>query len=428
MGDASPDSFDQPFQYYAEVVDSSLDSTGDLLVEEEVPAPAAVDAQDHGELVYGLGKGGPDSGPAHFRAVGGAHLAPGRKGRVPPVAVAAVLVAAVALTASLVVARLLPSPQTATPPKRAVQAVEPREKEPAPAPALSVEQVKALATTQRYAGEDVASPAGETAVEVAGGRVFVTRTLAADAEVDPAGLVRTSSRQAAALACALYDQSVTATGPEGAANFEGITWIVRNSDGAAFLAVAEAPSKTQRTSDGDYGLIRSSVGYVISPDLLDALGEESGLQPTGGEAPTAADGTPIVADATLPGEEAAEEVAPVEDEGDTYSYETTYDDYYYYDEGADSTGGGATDAGSGDPGSASGGASSGESTAGGGEASGDSGGDGSGGTDSGGTDTGGSDEGGTDSGEGGSDAGGSDASGDGGGSDPGSGESSEVTP
>ncbi|MBQ9007374.1 MAG: hypothetical protein IJ092_13550 [Atopobiaceae bacterium] len=308
---------------------SDLGSTGEFLLADEdliVPVVATPIRTDGTEAeVYGLDIPKPtyDDRPAMAQR---SSLLP-----IPTWAVAALVGGLlVILLGTLVLPRCTAPKQKETP----APTPTPVEKvKPEIEPALSAEDVRALVGSLSYDGADVKIPTGDVAVEVKDGHVVVAHTLQSVEGVDATALVNDSSRRAAALASGLTKQRVDAAEDKEGTEFSKLTWVVRLADGSVLLAVDEAGG-TLRKAEGALGLIAGAKGYVVSPDLLAALGENSGLSAQAGEAPTDINGAAISATAAFPHEEPEPEPQPEEQAQaeETYVEETYYPQETYVEE------------------------------------------------------------------------------------------------
>ena len=163
------------------------------------------------------------------------------------------------------------------------------------------------------------------------GHVVIAHTLQSVDGVDATALVNDSSRRAAALANTLTKQRVDAAKDQEGTEFSKLTWVVRLADGSVLLAIDEAGGDL-RKAEGALGLVAGEKGYVVSPDLLAALGENSGLSAQAGEAPTDINGAAISATAAFPHEEPEPEPEPEAQAEETYVEETYYPEETYVEE------------------------------------------------------------------------------------------------
>lgn len=218
---------------------------------------------------------------------------------------------------------------TPTPAPAAVEKVEPEIE-----PALSADDVKALVGSLSYDGSDVKVPTADIVAEVKDGHVVILHTLQSVDGVDGATLVNDSSRRAVALASTLTKQRVDVAADQEGTEFSKLTWVVRLADGSVLLAVDEAGGEL-RKAEGTFGLISGAKGYVLSPDLLAALGNDSGLAAQAGEAPTGINGDAISATAAFPHPEPEPEPEPEAQPEETYVEEYVEPEYVeetYYEE------------------------------------------------------------------------------------------------
>lgn len=311
---------------------SDLGSTGEFLLADEdliTPVVASPIRTDGTEAeVYGLDIPKPtyDGRPAMAR--------PSSPLPLPTWAIAALVGGLVVILLGTLVIPRCTAPKQKETPKPAAVAVE--KVEPEVEPALSADDVKALVGSLSYDGADVKVATADVAVEVKDGHVVVLHTLQSVDGVDAAGLVNDSSRRAVALASGLTKQRVDAAKDQEGTEFSKLTWIVRLSDGSVLLAVDEAGGEL-RKAEGTFGLIAGAKGYVLSPDLLAALGDGSGLSAQAGEAPTGINGDAISATAAFPHEEPEPEpeAQPEAQPEETYTEEYTEPEYVeetYYEE------------------------------------------------------------------------------------------------
>lgn len=143
-----------------------------------------------------------------------------------------------------------------------------------------------------YDGQDLSLSSSRLGVQIRNGNVVVTHSLEAGAKMVPESLVRNAGLRANTLAAKLTGELVG--GGEGAF-FQRLTWVVRDANGKAYLATIEAPGEV-RTSNTTFGVLATSLGYVIAPGILNALGDNPGIAVRGGEQPTDLDGFAIAAD------------------------------------------------------------------------------------------------------------------------------------
>ncbi|MDO4404247.1 MAG: hypothetical protein Q4C09_04340, partial [Atopobiaceae bacterium] len=235
-----------------------------------------------------------------------------------------------------------------------------------------------------YAGQGLTVEASRINVEVHDGHVLVTHQLTENDQPQADHLVRRAGLRANVLACMLMDKLVANEGTDGK-TFVDLTWVVRDPQGNAYLAVVEGPGDI-RTSDSPYGVFAGSRGYVLSPSILHDLGDDSGLSESAGETPCDLAGNPIEANAEIKDEEPAEENATTQTTANTNANsssssgrgQSTYydggDDYYYddSDNGGYSGGGGGGSSDSGGSSSSGGGSSPGGGESGGGSSDGGS--------------------------------------------------------
>lgn len=317
---------------------NDLGSTGEfLLVDEDniVPVAATPIRTDGSEAeVYGLNIPKPTYDGRRVPSTS----SPTSNLPLPPWAMAALGGGlALAILGALVLPRCIGPKEE--PPAPVVEVVP---EEPEIEPALTGENIRTLAGSLSYDGASVAVPALDVSAEVKDGHVVVTHVLKSLDGVDATALVTDSSRRAVALSNALTGQRVDAQPEVEGTAFSKLTWVVKLDGGDILLAISEDPATNPRTAEGTFGLLTSAKGFVLSGDLLAALGGESGLSATAGEAPTDVNGAAISATAAFPHEEPEPEPEPEPEYyeetyyEETYSEEPAYEETYYeetYDEG-----------------------------------------------------------------------------------------------
>ena len=306
---------------------SDLGSTGEFLLidEENIKPVAATPIRTDGTEaeVYGLDIPKPtyDGRPAMAQ--------PSSPLPLPTWAIAALVGGLVLLLLGALLIPRCTAPKQEPTPVPVEQEEEPEE--PKIDPALSAEEIRTFVGSLSYDGADVKLPTSDIAADVKDGHVVISHTLNSVDGVDGAALVNDSSRRAVALAAQLKGQRVDAAADQEGTEFSKLTWVVRLSDGSVLLAVDETGAEL-RKAEGTFGLITGAKGYVLSADLLAALGEGSGLSAQGGEAPTDINGAAISATAAFPHPEPETEPEAEEETVEETYYQETYVEPQYTEE------------------------------------------------------------------------------------------------
>ena len=137
----------------------------------------------------------------------------------------------------------------------------------------NVSDLKAFITTLKYNKEDVSIPARNISVAARDGKVLVTHTLSEDEEFQPLDLVTESAKRSSALADALEGQYIASTTDQEGSKFVSITWVVRDSNKRAYLAITDEPGEKGK-SDG-LTLLSNSKSYSLSSSLYRGIGGEN---------------------------------------------------------------------------------------------------------------------------------------------------------
>ena len=145
---------------------------------------------------------------------------------------------------------------------------------------LSQADLAQLACDLSFDGTDLSVPSEEVRVEVSQGNVQVSHTPGGQVS---SGTVITANaaQQAAALCNELRDQWVQGDGEGEASLFEGVTWIVCNESGEAYLAVRFDAGNAPTAGDGLSVLAQAS-SYRLSGSVYYGSGEMASQ--TAGEA------------------------------------------------------------------------------------------------------------------------------------------------
>ena len=145
---------------------------------------------------------------------------------------------------------------------------------------LSQADLAQLACGLSFDGTNLSAPSEEVRVEVSQGNVQVSHT--PGGQVSSGTLITANAaQQAAALCNELRDQWVQGDGEGEASLFEGVTWIVCNESGEAYLAVRFDAGNAPTTGDGLSALAQAS-SYRLSGSVYYGSGEMASQ--TAGEA------------------------------------------------------------------------------------------------------------------------------------------------
>lgn len=269
-----------------------------------------------------------------------------QKDRKMPVAVIAGIAIALLGCGGLVAYRQMaakPEPakpaSTTTPAVTQPKVTAPKVQQPA-VEVLDVDAIQAIINGSfMYGEEDITIDPSRVIVEVRDGRVLVTHQLNEDDVPDAARLVRMAGIRANVLANMLGGKNVSPVAGEQGMGIVDVTWVVRDANGDAFVAVSDVPGDI-RTSDDPYGVLKGSQGFVIAPEVLAALGPDTGLEEAFGNAPADLDGSPIAAAAKLAAEKTEDATKKDEKTKSTSSDTSGTENYDDEEEDDGNTGGG----------------------------------------------------------------------------------------
>ena len=196
-----------------------------------------------------------------------------------------------------------------------------------------------------YGEEDISIDPSRVIVEVRDGHVLVTHQLNEDDVPDAARLVRMAGIRANVLANMLGGKNVSPVAGEQGMGIIDVTWVVRDAIGDAFVAVSDVPGDIRTSDEDPYGVLKGAQGFAIAPEVLAALGADTGLSEAFGNAPADLDGNPIAVVAKLATDK-SNDTTKTDEKAKTTSSDTASTDYYDdEDEGDGNTGGGGNNNG-----------------------------------------------------------------------------------